>query len=82
MVKLLLDSAIVICAIECLLSFLANIFLKFDIEIDVFIKHINNGNFSHFSIDSPVHCCLQKAIIVSHHCIYSLHGTINLTRVL
>ena len=64
MVKLLLDSAIVICAIECLLSFLANIFLKFDIEIDVFIKHINKGNFSHFSIDSPVQYCPEKAILM------------------
>ena len=40
---------------------LADSVVKLSIEIDIFIKHPKNWRFLHFSIDSPVQCCPEKA---------------------
>ena len=46
------------------IGFSAHSVLKFNTEIDIFIKFSKNKNFSHSSIDSLVQCCPEKAILI------------------
>ena len=43
-----------------IVGFLADSVLKFSTEIDIFISNPKT-EFLHFSIDSPVQCCPEKA---------------------
>ena len=47
-----------------LFGFSADSVLKFSTEIDIFTKFPQNENFSIFSLDYPVQCCPEKAILM------------------
>ena len=44
-----------------ILVFFVDSKLKFSTETYIFIKHHKNRNLLHFSIDSPIQCCPEKA---------------------
>ena len=58
--------------INCWFCSLADSVLKFSTETFIFIKHLKNWNFLHFSIDIPVHCCPEKANLIQGFCSWYL----------
>ena len=59
----------------CLLSSLEGCLtkkLKFSIKTNIFIKFPQNRNFSHFPIDYPGQCCVEKAILMQNFCSWYL----------
>ena len=51
--------------------FLAEPVLKFSTEIDIFIKSPKT-EFSHYSVESPVQCCPEKANFMQNFCSWYL----------